>query len=115
MIGVADTPGSPGLNAFTGPGGTDMSQTWNGILISQQGGYFNSNTSAGLGSGILGGQAEAQAFILIHELAHFMLVPGFLAGDSVATSAGAARQMANNGQILANCENTLGVVAGRIK
>jgi hypothetical protein len=84
---------TPFVSAFTG-NNTQQTNIPIGfaITINDTGGFFNSATlSAGKSQdlspgGYVGGSNQAQVYVLLHELAHFLNAPGFLSdfGNPVA-------------------------------
>jgi len=71
------------------------------IIINDNGAFFHSGMTTDNGN-ISGGTGLAQVFILLHEYAHLLQVPGFL-DDATSTDNG----IANNNMVQANCAKTL--------
>jgi hypothetical protein len=79
------------------------------ITINANGAFFNT----GIGVGYAGQYAaqigqigpatqQAQDLILLHELAHYLQVPGFIPNDNTVPS-----QKSNNDAVFQNCNKTL--------
>jgi RHS repeat-associated protein len=101
--GIVDTRNPGGVvNAMTGVGANQV-----GIALNQQGAFFSSSVTTNNGR-ISGNTDRARVFILIHELAHFNQVPGFLS-DRGNPGAGTS----NNSTINEHCRRTLGRSNGR--
>jgi hypothetical protein len=101
QTGVGDFS-DPTVNAVFGNTGTNLGLNA-GITVNANGAYFSSSVTVGVGvTGITGGTAAAQVFILLHELAHATGAAGFLDNDSDPT-----RQAANNALVLQNCQKSI--------
>ena len=100
------------VTGLAGTTNTDMPSGSMNITVNLDGAYFSAGVTTGQGVNIMGGTDEAQAFILLHELAHNMRAAGSAAGF-IQQDTGIAPQTANNRLILQECGSTLDFVAGR--
>jgi hypothetical protein len=99
LLAVADF--DPAYAAFTGTAGSDIPVGMAAIVVNNGSAFFRSGYSVNQGK-ITGGTALAQAFILLHELAHAVDADGFLP-DRDDRHAG----MSNDRKIEQNCDKTL--------
>jgi RHS repeat-associated protein len=89
------------IAAFSGTSNTNVPAGYAAIVVNDTGAFFNSSYSVDAGT-LTGGSAEAQAFILLHELGHDLNAKGFQP-DLNNPTAGAA----NDALIQKNCAATL--------
>jgi RHS repeat-associated protein len=91
--------------AFTGTAGTDLPAGYAALVVNDNGGFFKSNdlgvsiTVAGYG----GGSPQAQALIMLHELAHILNASGFKQNDFGNDNA----ITANNDMVKSRCAKTI--------
>ena len=106
FIGAADLD-QKGVNAFQGNSGTDLGDGIASITVANNGAFFNSDVGVGDGvQGITGGTDAAKAFILLHELAHFLGAARFQSPDGGTDNKQA--QIDNNELVQEKCSNTIG-------
>lgn len=72
------------------------------ITVNSNGAFFNSAYSVS-SQGYTGGTLQAQAFILLHELAHEVGAPGFKSNDAGPTREAVVNQASNNALVDKNC------------
>jgi RHS repeat-associated protein len=99
LLAVADF--DKGIAAFTGSRGTDMPEGTAAMVVNNGSAFFDSTYNADQGK-IAGGTVQAQAFILLHELAH-----GLEAKDFVPDFNNKDAGKANDQMIEKNCDKTL--------
>jgi RHS repeat-associated protein len=92
---------TPNIAAFTNTYGTDVPPGYAAMVINDNGAFFNNAYSVDEGN-LVGDTPRAQAFILLHELAHALNAKGFQ-NDLNNTKAG----QANDKLIESNCQTTL--------
>jgi hypothetical protein len=106
-----NTSSGQGPNAAEGPIGTGYS-----ITVNAYGAFFDPSVGVGVGkvydsqiSQLVGGTQSAQNFILLHELAHYFQVPGFIKNDyNLNDPTNLNSQRLNNDQVWKNCSKTIG-------
>jgi RHS repeat-associated protein len=108
LAGAEDLSGTgdAGANARMGFFGNGLEMT-----INSSGAFFDRNVSVGNAGrfsaemlGLKGGTPQAQTFILLHELAHYFVVPGFVRNDG---NGNPQRQEFNNDLVWEKCEKTI--------
>jgi hypothetical protein len=82
-----DFPDDPNINAVAGVAGTTLLSGTSGLTVNSTGAFFNDDRGGGLGTNITGGTDAAEAFIVLHELAHLTGAVGFLPNDRSAVDA----------------------------
>jgi hypothetical protein len=110
---------SPGARNFSGTPLEGTNATYQGadfglhIAVNSSGAFFNSRAGVGFAdkyeskmNSLVGGTTAAQNFILLHEVAHYMQVPGFIANDGT-DGPNRDRQKINNDKLWQNCEKTI--------
>ena len=98
------------VSAVAGVGGTSLPNGAALLTVNLGGAYFNSNQSV-TGGGVTyqGGTAQAQGFILLHELGHLTDAQGFQSNDSGPNN---PAQISNNNLVEQNCQKTLAWLGG---
>jgi hypothetical protein len=106
--GVGTVVGSPTTAAFVGTNNADGTPTGipsgTNFTVNSGGAFFNSGqTVSGAGASYTGGSSQAQAFILIHELAHLLELPNFSPNDAGSSGAAIQAERDNNNMVQVNC------------
>jgi len=99
LLAVADY--TSGIAAFTSTGGTDIAPGTAALVVNNTSAFFNDNFKVD-NNKLVGGSAQAQIFILLHELGHALGSSGFQ-DDYGNKAAGKA----NDKLIDAKCQKTV--------
>jgi hypothetical protein len=109
LVGVGNFSDNS-VSAVAGIGGTNLAAGSALLAVNLGGAFYNSSyTVGGGGQTYTGGTAQAQGFILLHELGHLTDAAGFQSNDNGPNN---PAQTSNNALVAEHCQKTLSWLGG---